>query len=107
MIEPSFVFQLVFQFPCHSIQDYSRMIQLEDKMEQLSEEGSWGIVDGHDAGPNEMNIFILTNHPQEAFKALLPVTKQSFVAFQSAFRSLDGDEYTVLYPEGQSVFKLA
>jgi hypothetical protein len=56
---------LTFQFPIHSLGDFDRMIELENRMTPAL--GAESSVDGHDAGSGEGNLFILTNAPRVAF----------------------------------------
>ncbi len=59
-------YQLVLQFPLAEDFDFDALIELETKL--TFELGSVHDVDGHDIGSGEVNIFILTNNPDEAFK---------------------------------------
>ena len=91
-------YQLVLQFPAEKIEDFDQMLKLELDM-NLSL-GTEHIVDGHDFGSGEMNIYIHTNNPEDAYKkakeSLQTLIKIEYVA---AFRELEGENYTVLYPD--------
>lgn len=94
-------YQLVLQFDASNIEDFDRGIEIEDKITNVL--GNSHDVDGHDFGSGEMNIFILTNEPKEAFeliKAKLLPTMQ--IKFKAAFRDMTSESYTVLWPEGYS-----
>ncbi len=91
-------YQLVLQFQASDSEDFERLGEIEETLiENLGEEH---IVDGHDFGSGEMNIFIHTNDPKSAFekarKYLSPCQKE----FVAAYRELKGEEYTMLWPEG-------
>jgi len=90
-------YQLVLQFPGEQIEDFDQMLKLELDLDLSL--GTEHIVDGHDFGSGEMNIFIHTNNPEDAYKkakgSLHKLTKIEYIA---AFRELEGENYTVLYP---------
>ena len=93
-------YQLVLQFRGDSLDDYDAMMALEDDL--IAEFHGLAKVDGHDMGSGEVNIFILTNDPHAAFqraKALLE-RRGSLHQGTAAYRPIDGDDYTVLWPEG-------
>jgi hypothetical protein len=64
------------------------------------------VLDGHDVGSGEMNIFIHTDDPSLAFERIkLSHRRQGFMTrLRVAFREIDSDEYTILYPQGLSEF---
>lgn len=53
------------------------MIVLEETL--IAEVGNKALVDGHDAGSGEMNIFIHTNDPRRIFEKILSSQIQSEV----------------------------
>jgi hypothetical protein len=97
-------YQLVLQWPASSIKDYDAMIRIEDTLiEKLSGEHK---VDGHDAGSGEMNIFIHTDNPNNAFKEIKAVlgSRDFWVDARVAYREVTGDEYTILWPKDLTQF---
>ena len=100
-------YQLVLQLPASSIKDYDAMIELEHAI--LANLGEVGVVDGHDAGTGEMNIFIHTNEPRRAFKAVSDLLKaRGFMSrVRVAFREFGSDSFTVLHPPGAKDFSIA
>ncbi len=94
-------YQLVLQFPGEQIEDFDELLKLEFDL-GLSLKGEH-IVDGHDFGSGGMNIFIHTNDPEKALgnakDSLDKLTTKSYIA---AFRDVNGEDYTVLFP---SVFE--
>ena len=93
-------YQLVIQFPLSdaSADDFDQLLVIENKLDLLLRHEHQ--VDGHDIGPGEMNIFIHTNDPAEAFR----ISKQAFSKNELdivivAVRELKGDKYSVLWPE--------
>jgi len=94
---PPLKYQLVLQFQAADIHDYDRMIALEDAL--IASLPSSSIVDGHDFGSGEMNLFIHTNAPEATLKQCLPAIRASdLVLSASAYRLLNGDNYNRLWP---------
>lgn len=97
---------LIIQFQVKSIDDYDEVIRIEDHIIQIV--GNSAVVDGHDAGRGEMNIFIFTDHPLSTFALI----KEKFgqiaerCGFKAAFREADGEEYTVLWPVESTEFNV-
>ncbi len=60
------------------------------------------MVDGHDLGSREGNIFILTDNPRATFESALPVLKHLSRDRDAtvAYRFVQGEEYTVIWPKG-------
>jgi hypothetical protein len=99
-------YQLVLQFPCNSMEEFDAVVKLEDILiAELS--GSPAEVDGHDSGSGEANIFIFTSHPRETFeRAHAVVSRASYLpsVLRAAYRRLDEEVYTVLWPLGETRF---
>lgn len=92
-------FILVLQWPAASEADYDALVALEDALE-IGLADAHGYVDGHDFGSGEMNLFVHTDLPLEAFgdaQASLGADSR-WAAVRAAYRSTDGDEYTVVWP---------
>jgi hypothetical protein len=93
-------YQLTLQFCGDSLDDYDAMVALKDDlMEHL---GNSADVDGHDVGSGQNNIFILTADPAATFLRLRPLleTRRQLQAVTVAYREVEGDRYTVIWPEG-------
>jgi hypothetical protein len=100
-------YQLVLQWPAATIQDYDTMIGIENLLiEHLSAEND---VDGHDAGTDEVNIFIHTSNPRGAFEEVRSIlgTRDFWIDARVAYRELAGSEYTVLWPKDLTEFKVS
>ena len=100
-------YQLVLQWPAASIKDYDAMIEIEDALvEKLSDENE---VDGHDAGSGEMNIFIRTDKPKEAFNEVKNIlgSRDVWVDARVAYREVSGSEYKILWPKSLTEFKVS
>ena len=92
-------YQLVLQFRCDTLADYDQMIALEDRL--IEDLGHSAEVDGHDCGSGETNIFILTSDPAATFWRIRQTLKQEgrLEAVTAAYREIEGEHYTVLWPE--------
>ena len=93
-------YQLVLQFRGDSLADYDQMVALEDRL--IAELGHSARVDGHDCGSGETNIFIYTSDPPHTFWVVRQILTQEgrLEAVTVAYRDADGEEYTILWPEG-------
>jgi hypothetical protein len=58
-------YQLVLQVPCESLATFDAMMNVEQDL--ALELGHIALVDGHDMGCNEINIFIITSRPLLVF----------------------------------------
>ena len=58
-------YQLILQFPFSTLEDYDALVVLEESLSKHL--ANCADVDGHDAGSGEMNIFLLTDDPVQAF----------------------------------------
>lgn len=56
---------LVLQWPGDSVADFDKLISMEEQVAAVL--GQYASVDGHDSGSGEINIFIETGRPTEAF----------------------------------------
>ena len=91
-------YQLVLQFDGAAIEDFDDLLKLELELQLTLE--SEHVVDGHDFGSAEMNIFIHTNQPEEAFLAAKSMIKKTMLEnVVAAYREIEGDEYCIIYPE--------
>lgn len=92
-------YQLVLQFRGDSLHDFDAMVALEDELIVVL--GDSAKVDGHDVGSGETNIFIFTSNPEQTFRQARPVLerRQSLQAVTAAYRRVDGEQFTVIWPE--------
>lgn len=90
-------YQLVLQFPIAENFDFDALIELETKL--TFELGSEHDVDGHDLGSGEMNIFIHTNNPNNAFaKVNALLSGQLASSLKAAYRIVGTDQFIWLHP---------
>ena len=101
-------FILVLQWPAVSEADYDLLLSMEDRLEAEFDE-AYGYVDGHDFGSGEMNIFVHTDSPIDAFRnaesALGGVP--GWATVRAAYRPADGDDYTVVWPANLQEFSVS
>jgi hypothetical protein len=95
-------YQLVLQFRGDSLADYDAMVAPEEEL--IAELGDSADVDGHDRGSGEVNIFIITADPARKFRQSRVVLerKQCLRAVTVAYRSVNSEEYTVIWPVGSA-----
>jgi hypothetical protein len=96
-------YQMVVQGDSRSIADYDAMLVLEEKIEQRLGQGD--IVDGHDAGTGEWNIFLHLSDPQSAFANLAGIL-QTTRGVRVGFRELGDSEYLPMFPPGLAGFRV-
>ena len=99
-------YQVVLQWSASSMNDYDKMVGIEDRLiERLSKRCK---VDGHDFGSNEANIFIHTGDPQRAYEEIRTILSghRLWSDTRIAYRQIDGNEYTQIWPEGASTFDI-
>lgn len=109
--ETSLRFQLVIQFSAEDgdIAAFDRLTHLEERIDAVLTDDANDVVDGHDYGSGEMNIFILTNTPAETFARIRGIVDEQGpkAQFRAAYRDLDEDEFTILWPAGLETFDVA
>lgn len=98
----------MLQWPFGSEADFEVLLEIEDALDrQIPEEH--GFVDGHDSGAGEMNIFIHTPHPLEAFQDVWRTIghQPMGASMRAAYRATDSDRYRVIWPENLNEFSVA
>lgn len=93
-------YQLVLQFAGDTLADYDAMIALENQL--IEDLGHSAKVDGHDCGSGETNIFIFTSDPSVTFWRVRHTLQREgrLQSVTAAYRPVDGEQFTVLWPEG-------
>jgi hypothetical protein len=98
--------QLVVQFEASTSDDFARLIHFE---ETLSERvGQSAIVDGHDFGSGELNIFVLTDDPMATFDLVQEVAEELRPQQQMrvAFRKVEDEDYVIVWPPSLKEFQI-
>lgn len=99
---------LVLQWPGTCEADFDALIAIEDLLEANLPDAH-GFVDGHDFGAGEMNIFVHTDRPLEAFQDAMTSLSPDprWAGVRAAYRPADGDRYVVVWPKALSVFSVS
>src|SRR5262245_22612688 len=99
-------FQLVLQWPASSIEGYVTLVEIEEVLINGLTAGSE--VDGHDAGFDQVNIFIRTDYPERTFEEARSVLAgtQIWPDVRVAYRDLEGTKYIVLWPKWLTKFAI-
>lgn len=101
-------YQLVLQFPCHTIEDYDALIEFEDKLIDSVALRGMVNVDGHDSGSSEMNLFLHTNDPAESFRKIMAHVESPLLnEMKAGFRELNQEaDYQPIWPEQLTEFTI-
>ena len=100
-------YQFVLQWDAASISDFDSLMEAEEFLsENLSE---LHMVDGHDMGCGEFNIFVLTDAPKTAFSEIKDLwrVQENLASARIAYRKVLTDTFVVLWPHDLSEFKIA
>jgi hypothetical protein len=91
-------YQLVLQWPCSSSSDGVGLLSIEGLIEKAI--GELGVVDGHDIGSGEMNVFVHTTNPRSAFEKAkrLLFLMGHLPEMKAGSRDFDEDDYTPIWP---------
>ena len=70
--------------------------------------GCYASVDGHDFGSGEMNIFIETDRPAEAFADAASALREGprWDDLRAAYREAQGGTYEILWPQSLHKFSV-
>lgn len=100
-------YQLVFQWPSGSMKDLDRLLSIEEDLRASI--GNLGIVDGHDIGAGEMNVFVHTNEPKMVFEKIVRrlTGVHDLSEMTAGYRDFKEDDYTPIYPPGLAEFTVA
>lgn len=97
-------YQMVLQWNVSSLADYDRLIRIEDLL--IRSLGAGHEVDGHDEGSGQMNIFIRTDDPKQAFDQTRIILSQTeaWRTVRIAYREDSKSAYTILWPNDLAEF---
>src|SRR4051812_1993571 len=96
-------YQMVIQADGKSMADYDTMLSLEEQIERSL--GNGDLVDGHDSGSGEWNIFLDVADPKAAFANIAPVL-EGRPRVRVAYREIGAPKYVPLFPPGLSNFRV-
>jgi len=89
--------QLVIRFAACSLDDFDRLVALEERLiEKLKDDHD---VDGHDFGQGEFNIFVLTQNPEDLVDELLNDTSLRIteLALSISQRGLQSEDIQIVW----------
>lgn len=88
---------------------FDRLVEVEELVDRhLRTAALDAAVDGHDSGSGECNIFIHTNQPKRAFKAIHALIRSEGEdsGLAAAYRRRGEAKYTILWPLDRSTFRV-
>lgn len=90
--------QLVIKFWRASLADDTFLATLEDTLRPLL--GADSHTDGIDTHPKEINLFVVTPDPRQAFRRIRPVLEAAGVVngVSAAYRVVGGARFTSVWP---------
>ncbi len=99
-------YQLVIQFPAADLKDFDKLVSIEDML--IAGLGDLALVDGHDMGSGEANLFILGNDPQAIFKKVKEIldSKKKTSKMKAGFRKITEENYKPIWPVGLASFSV-
>jgi hypothetical protein len=95
-------FQLVLQFSSFALKNFDEIAELEDLL--IAKLKSQNVVDGHDLGVGEVNVFIFTDEPNGTFREIQSILTDH--RLWPHIRAGYSAEYVVLWPEGHATFSV-
>lgn len=94
--------QLVLQFQGDDSDTLEKVIALEDQLIETLSSSTGAEVDGHEPGDGVINLFLLTKNAAKLWEKIEPLVEdaasEDLEINAVAFRPLDGEEFTVLWP---------
>jgi hypothetical protein len=99
---------LILQWSVTSETDFDALISMEDLLKAELPDAH-GFVDGHDFGAGEMNIFVHTDRPLDAFQDAATTLSPDplWVGVRAAYRPAEGGRYVVVWPKELEAFSVS
>ena len=103
--------QLVLQFQGDDDETLDKVIALEDRLIEAFEGSTAAEVDGHEPGDGVINLVLLAKNAAKLWEKIEPIVEDASDELDInavAFRNLDSEEFTVLFPaDYEGEFELA
>lgn len=103
--------QLVLQFQGDDDDTLDKVIALEDRLIEALGSSTSAEVDGHEPGDGVINLVLLAKNATKVWEKIEPIVEDASDELDInavAFRSLDGEDFTVLWPvDYEGEFELA
>lgn len=94
--------QLVLQFQGDDPTTLEKVIELEDQLIDALDGSTAAEVDGHEPGDGVTNLVLLAKNAAKVWEKIEPMIEEAasddLEIMAVAYRQLDGDEFTVLWP---------
>lgn len=94
--------QLVLQFQGDDAATLEKVIELEDQLIEALDGSTAVEVDGHEPGDGVINLVLLAKNAAKVWEKIEPMIEEAasddLEISAVAFRPLNGDEFTVLWP---------
>ncbi|NOT69825.1 MAG: hypothetical protein HOP09_00690 [Hyphomicrobium sp.] len=94
--------QLVLQFQGDDADTLDKVIALEDQLIESLNGSTAAEVDGHEPGDGVINLMLLAKNAAKLWEKIEPLVEdaasEDLEINAVAFRPLDGEEFTVLWP---------
>ncbi len=102
-------YQLAIQFAADSVETFDDLLVLTEVVNAKLASHANTVVDGHDFGMCEFNIFIHTDTPQAILEDVGEIIEEARpgLAFAAGYRDFNDDEYVVLWPKSLERFVIA
>ncbi len=97
-------YELVLQFRGRQVETEDEVLEIEDVLVELLEHGE--ALDGHEVGAHARNISLMTSDPHATFERIAPFLARASLIVEAiaAFRAVESDAYTVIWPASQAAF---
>lgn len=91
-------YQLVIKFWRKSLTDEIFLATIESELQEVL--GQAAELDGYDVSAKEINLFVLTPDPRQAFRKVKGVLEKSGIVqgVSAAFRLVGGAQFTSVWP---------
>ncbi|MBS0250340.1 MAG: hypothetical protein JSR78_04675 [Proteobacteria bacterium] len=103
--------QLVLQFQGDDDDTLDKVIALEDRLIEALGNSTSAEVDGHEPGDGVINLVLMAKNATKVWEKIEPIVEDASDELDInavAFRSLDGEDFTVLWPvDYEGEFELA
>ena len=96
---------LAIQFDASTPADFERVIGVEELIR--SKDIDDAIVDGHDFGMGEFNVFLFTHDPKATLDKIRCILPHDLPHYRAGCRCLDLDDYEPLWPPDLKRFAVA
>ena len=99
-------YQITIQISANSTNDFDEMIEFEDELIEILKDIA--IIDGHDFGSGEANIFVLTNDQYETYNVIKEKYLNATVKnkYKISCREIKNDNLVILFPDSLTDFHI-